>query len=196
MRLNLGVFGFLLMRSRSSRAAWLLTCDCLYTRTTVHAHNLHTWRNTNYFDCGKNTKTPKMSPMPGLGWPKVWYPWYISVVLTNKIMLELERVSWYLKWFCYCWDSPHRHWNRIHQIWIPDSDSMWSCVSPTWPQITHFALLGWILTHCPGGRRTVTQHTMQFGSRLRLCGGKVVFGFGSPSCIGSGSKVPCGEPCC
>ena len=32
-----------------------------------------------YFDYGKNPKNPKLSPMPGSKWRRVWYLWFISV---------------------------------------------------------------------------------------------------------------------
>ena len=41
---------------------------------------------------------------------------------------------------------------------------------------------------------TVTQHSIQLGSGSRPCWGQVVFGSKSPICIGSGSKILCGEP--
>ena len=78
---------------------------------------------------------------------------------------------------------------RIHWIQIPDPNSMWSRVRPWAPygtQTTRIALLDWI--SC-----TVTQHSTQLGSGS-TCGGNVVFESGSPISIGSGSKVPCGEP--
>ena len=47
------------------------------------------------------------------------------------------------------------------------------------------------LMHCPGALSL--QLSTQFGTESRPCGGKVVFGSGSPICIRSRSKVPCGE---
>ena len=79
------------------------------------------------------------------------------------------------------WGSTHGHWKRIHWIRIPDPVLMWSCVSSTRRATTRFALLDF-------------QHSTQHRSGSRQCGGKVVFGSGSPISIGSGSKVLCGEP--
>ena len=79
------------------------------------------------------------------------------------------------------WGSSHGHWNRIHWIWIPGPDSMWSRVSSTPHTTTRISLLDW-------------QHSTQLRSGSRPCGGKVVFGSGSPICIGSKFKVTCGEP--
>ena len=93
----------------------------------------------------------------------------------------------YLKLACTClihkqWGSPHGHWNRIHWIRIP----MWSRLSCTVRRLRAL--------HCWTGSRTLTRRSKPFGSGSRLCGGKVVFGSGSSIRIGSGSKVPCGEP--
>ena len=35
--------------------------------------------NHDYFDYGKNLKTPKLSPMKGANWHRVWYCWCTSV---------------------------------------------------------------------------------------------------------------------
>ena len=53
--------------------------------------------------------------------------------------------------------------------------------------------------HCWTGshalsQSTFMQHSMQFGSWSRPCGGKVVFWSGSLICVGSRSVVLCGEP--
>ena len=87
--------------------------------------------------------------------------------------------------------SPHGYWNRIHWIRIPDTDSMWCCVSSTRHEDYARCAAGLELTHSV--TRTVTQHSTQLWSGSRPCGGKVVFESRSPIRIGFGSKVPCGE---
>ena len=53
--------------------------------------------------------------------------------------------------------------------------------------------------HCWTGshllsRNTVTQHSTQLGSGSKPWGGKMVFGYRSLICIGSGTRVMCEEP--
>ena len=86
--------------------------------------------------------------------------------------------------------SPHGHWNGIHWIRIPGTDSKWSRVSSTRHEDCAHCTAGLDPMLCP------TQHSTQLRSGSRLCGGKVVFGSGSPIHIRSRSKVLCGESHC
>ena len=44
----------------------------------------------SHFDYGKNLKTPKLSPKPGLRWCRFWYLWCISVsTCTITMILEM-----------------------------------------------------------------------------------------------------------
>ena len=66
---------------KSKRKTNALTTIGRHTQTAVHAGNLRTWRTTIILITGK---TRKLSPMPGSRWRRVWYLWYISVIIIEK----------------------------------------------------------------------------------------------------------------
>ena len=53
--------------------------------------------NHDYFDYGKNPKTPKLSPMLGSRWRRVWYLWCISVDMPLKDNQKLWQTT--RNWF-------------------------------------------------------------------------------------------------
>ena len=81
--------------------------------------------------------------------------WKCSICIVNykhilynfmEVQYSKKKMRLYLKTQClHCklttssrWGSPHGHWNRIHWIKIPDTDSMWSPLGHVRaPQTTH-----------------------------------------------------------
>ena len=87
MGLNLGDFRFLPTTQKQTQNRCvhdlhaprsILCVFCLHVHTAVHTSNMHL-KNHDYFDYGKNLKTPKSGPMQGSRWRRFWYLWCISV---------------------------------------------------------------------------------------------------------------------
>ena len=64
-------------------------------RTTCRLHTHLT--NHDYFDFGKNPKTPKLSPIQGLRWRRLWYLWCTSVA-THQLKEENAKCKLFLRW--------------------------------------------------------------------------------------------------
>ena len=79
----------IILTCRTAVNTWLCSrSDCSTCRSLTHL------MNHDYFDYGKNPKTPNLSPMPGSRCHRVWYLWFKSVgkMLSCRCQLKIVYI--------------------------------------------------------------------------------------------------------